>query len=77
MSKVEKLVAPVEEEPSITIGDTTYLISELSDKVRELLSLHEQAVQMAVGAKRQAVIHDMAVANIVSFIQKEISDPSE
>jgi len=77
MSKVEKLVAPVEEEPSITIGDTTYLISELSDKVRELLSLHEQAVQMAVGAKRQAVIHDMAVANIASFIQKEISDPSE
>jgi len=77
MSKVEKLVAPVEEEPSITIGDTTYFISELSDKVRELLSLHEQAVQMAVGAKRQAVIHDMAVANIVSFIQKEISDPSE
>jgi hypothetical protein len=77
MSKVEKLVAPVEEEPSITIDGTTHLISELSDKVRELLSLHEQAVQMAVGAKRQAVIHDMAVANIVSFIQKEISDPSE
>jgi len=65
------------EEPTITIGDTTYPVSELSDEVKEMLSLHEQAVQMATAAKRQAVIHDLAIANLVSMIEKKVSKTEE
>jgi hypothetical protein len=42
-----------------------------------MLSLHEQAVQMAVAAKRQAVIHDLAVANIASLIGKAVEKTEE
>jgi ribosomal protein S3 len=65
------------EEPTLTIGDTTYPVSELSDEVKEMLSLHEQAVQMSVAAKRQATIHDLAVANIASLIEKKVTETEE
>ena len=66
-----------EEEQSITVGDKTYPVSELSDEVKEMLSLHEQAVQMATAAKRQAVIHDLAIANIASMIEKAVTETEE
>ena len=65
------------EEPTITVGDTTYPISELSDEIKEMLSLHEQAAQMAVAAKRQAVIHDLSVQNIASLIEKALTETDE
>ena len=64
-------------EPTLTVGENTYPVSELSDEVKEMLSLHEQAVQMAVGAKRQAAIHDLAVANIASLIEKKLAATEE
>jgi len=70
-------VAVENEEPTLTVGDTTYPVSELSDKVKEMLSLHEQAVQMATAAKRQAVIHDLAIANIASMIEKAVTETEE
>ena len=66
-----------EEEPTITVGDTTYPISELEDEVKEMLSLHQQASEMATGAKRQAVIHDLAVANLASMIEKRLTETEE
>lgn len=65
------------EEPTLTVGETTYPVSELSDEVKELLSLHEQANQMAVAAKRQAVIHDLSVQNIASMIEKALTETDE
>jgi hypothetical protein len=67
----------VQEEPTLTVGDTTYPISELDDEVKEMLSLHEQAVQMATAAKRQAAIHDLAVSNIASLIEKRLTETDE
>ena len=67
----------VQEEPTLTVGDTTYPISELSDEVKEMLSLHEQAVQMSTAAKRQGIIHDLAVANIASLIEKKVIETKE
>ena len=67
----------VQEEPTLTVGDTTYPISELSDEVKEMLSLHEQAVQMSTAAKRQGIIHDLAVANIASLIEKKVIKTKE
>ena len=64
-------------EPTLTIGETTYPVSTLSDEVKEMLSLYEQAVQMANAAKRQATIHDLAVANISSLIEKAMQETEE
>ena len=64
-------------EPTLTIGETTYPVSTLSDEVKEMLSLHEQAVQMSIAAKRQATIHDLAVANIAAHIEKAVQEPEE
>ena len=69
--------AQSEAEPTLTVGETTYPVSELSDEVKELLSLHEQANQMAVAAKRQAVIHDLSVQNIASLIEKALTETDE
>ncbi len=66
-----------EAEPTITVGDTTYPISELEDEVKEMLSLHQEASQMAMGAKRQAAIHDLAVANLASMIEKRLTETEE
>ena len=65
------------EEATVTIGDTTYPISELSDQVKELLSLHEQASQMTIAARRQAAIHELSVTNIASMIEKAISEETD
>ena len=64
-------------EPTLTIGETTYPVSTLSDEVKEMLALHEQAMQMAIAAKRQATIHDLAVANIAAHIEKAVQETEE
>ena len=64
-------------EPTLTIGETTYPVSTLSDEVKEMLSLHEQAMQMAIAAKRQATIHDLAVANIAAHVEKAVQETEE
>lgn len=65
------------EAPMITIKDKTYNIEELSDKTKELLSLHEQAMQMAVGAKRQAAIHDLSVQSLVKMVEESVEEAVE
>jgi hypothetical protein len=64
-------------EPTLTIADKSYLISELSNQVKELVSLYEQASQLAINAKCQAAIHDIAVASIVSMIEKALVETEE
>lgn len=59
-------------EQTITINDTVYSVSELSDESKELLSLHEQATQMSIQAKRQATIHDLSIENLVGRIEKSV-----
>jgi hypothetical protein len=76
-SSMTELANAVTEEPTLTIGDTTYPISGLTDEVKEMLSLHNQAVEMATAAKRQAVIHDLAVLNIASMIEKKVLETEE
>ena len=60
------------EEPTITVGGETYPISGLSDQVKELLSLHQEANQMAMSANRQAAIHDLAAKGIADLIEKAV-----
>lgn len=74
VTKVKDNVVAEDAAPTLTIGDKTYAVSDLSNEVKEMLSLHEQAVQMAIGAKRQAAIHDLAVANIASLIEKKLAE---
>ena len=74
VTEVKDNVVAEDAAPTLTIGDKTYAVSDLSNEVKEMLSLHEQAVQMAIGAKRQAAIHDLAVANIASLIEKKLAE---
>tara|TARA_B110000977_G_scaffold173680_1_gene227037 strand:- start:113 stop:340 length:228 start_codon:yes stop_codon:yes gene_type:complete len=64
-------------EPTLTIGETTYVVAELSDEVREMLSLHQQAQEMAIHAKRQATIHDLSVENLAARIEQAVQETEE
>ena len=66
-----------QEDPTITIGDTTYAVSDLSDEVKEMLSLHQQAQEMSMHAKRQATIHDLSVENLAARIEKAVKETEE
>lgn len=76
MSNKEEQITE-QEDPTITIGDTTYAVSDLSDKVKEMLSLHQQAQEMSINAKRQATIHDLSVENLASRIEKAVKETEE
>lgn len=73
MAKPKKVVAK-QPEPTVTVGDTVHNISDLSDQVKELLSLHDEALRTATKAKREAAIHEIAVANLAALIDKELED---
>lgn len=60
------------EAATITIDDVTYTIDDLSDEVKELLSLHAQANEMMIGARRQAVIHEVSVTNLANLIAQKV-----
>ena len=57
---------------TVTIDNETYPIADLSDEVKELLSLHAQANEMMIGARRQAVIHEVSVTNLASLISQRV-----
>lgn len=57
---------------TVTIDDVAYPIADLSDEVKELLSLHVQAKEMMIGARRQAVIHEVSVTNLASLISQRV-----
>ena len=57
---------------TITIDDVTYPIDDLSDEVKELLSLHSQANDMMIGARRQAIIHEVSVTNLANLIAQKV-----
>lgn len=61
-------------EPTVTVGDSVYNLSDLSDEVKELLSLHDEAAQIAAKAKREAAIHEIAVANLAALIDRELDN---
>lgn len=73
----EKVVSEEEAEATLTVGEKTYAVADLSDEVKELLGLHAQAAEMANAAKRQAVIHDLAVQNIVSLIETKLDEDDD
>ena len=77
MTDLNQETTAVEEEPTITVGDTTYPISELEDEVKEMLALHQQAQQMSINAKQQATIYDLSCQNIASMIEKKLTETEE
>jgi len=63
--------------PTLTINDKEYLIDDLSDKVKELISLYDQAQQMSVAAKRQAAIHDVSIDSLVKMVEEELQEKED
>ena len=74
VDEVTNGASETEEPVKLVIDDVEYDLEDLSDEVKELLSLHQQALQMAVGAKRQAAIHDLSVASLSEMITTKIKE---
>jgi hypothetical protein len=62
---------------TVTIGDKQYEIAKLSNEVKELISLHGQAHDMMVAARRQAVIHEVSVVNLANLIKVRVEAESD
>lgn len=73
MTKPKKVIAK-RPEPTVTVGNKSYNISELSDEIKDLLSLHDEAQENAIKAKREAAINEIAVANLANLIEKELTE---
>lgn len=65
-----------EETPSIVVDDQSYEIESLSDKAKELLSLHQEAQQKMLEARRKAVIAEIAVSGLVQMISSAVKEDS-
>ena len=61
---------------TVTIDDVAYPLDDLSAEVKELLSLHAQANDMMIAARRQAVIHEVSVTNLASLISQRVKSES-
>lgn len=57
---------------TVTIGEKTYEVEGLSNEVKELLSLHAQAQEMMVSARRQAIIHELSASNLAGIIRSKV-----
>jgi len=57
---------------TVTIGEKIYPIEDLSNEVKELLSLHAQAQDMMINARRQAIIHELSASNLASMIKSKV-----
>jgi hypothetical protein len=57
---------------TVTIGEKQYEIAKLSNEVKELLSLHAQAQDMMITARRQAAIHELAAVNLANMIKGRV-----
>lgn len=57
---------------TITIDGEDYDIESLSVEIKELISLHAQANDMMIGARRQAIIHEVSVTNLASLISQKV-----
>ena len=78
MKKPKKVTAPKkviakQSEPTITVGDKDYNVSDLSADAKELLMIHEAASRALTKAKREAAINEIALANLANLIDKELS----
>jgi hypothetical protein len=59
---------------TLIIDGEEYDIESLSGEIKELLSLHAQANDMMIGARRQAIIHEVSVTNLASLISQKVTD---
>lgn len=66
-----------EESPSIVVDDQSYEIESLSDKTKELLSLHQEAQQKMLEARRKAVIAEVAVNGLVQMISAAVKEEEQ
>lgn len=66
-----------EESPSIVVDDQSYEIESLSDKTKELLSLHQEAQQKMLEARRKAVIAEVAVSGLVQMISAAVKEEEQ
>jgi len=58
--------------PMVTIDGKQYELDRISNEVKELISLHAQAQEMMIAARRQAVIHEVSAVNLANIIKVRV-----
>lgn len=58
--------------PMVTIDGKQYELDKISNEVKELISLHAQAQEMMITARRQAVIHEVSAVNLANIIKVRV-----
>ena len=66
-----------ENTPKIIVDDVEYPIDSVSDEVKELLSLHQEAQATMIESRKRALIQEAAIANLVQLIKQKIEQPPE
>lgn len=56
----------------VSIGGQDYRLADLSTEVKELLSLHTQAQELMIDAKRKAAIHEVAAISLATMIKSRV-----
>lgn len=67
----------VEQEATIIVDDVSYPVSSLSESVKELLALHQEATQSMLSARRAATIQEISVKALADMITASIKEGSE
>ena len=58
--------------PTVIIDGKQYELDKISNEVKELISLHAQAQEMMITARRQAVIHEVSAVNLANIIKVRV-----
>ena len=66
-----------ESKPTITVDDNVYDIDGLSDKSKEILSLHQQAQANLTELRRQTVIAEVAVNSLAQMVAASVKEEDE
>lgn len=63
-----------QEQPKIVVDGEQYVIDDLSQEIKDLLGLHQEATQMMIASRRQAAIHELAVQNLGNMISAKVKE---
>jgi hypothetical protein len=66
-----------EQETTIIVDNVSYPVSGLSDQVKELIALHNEAMEAMLAARRSATIHEVSMKSLANMISTSLKEGEE
>lgn len=66
-----------EQETTIIVDNVSYPVSGLSDQVKELIALHNEAMESMLAARRSAAIHEVSMKSLANMISTSLKEGEE